>query len=60
MDAKVAIIIANYNYGHFLFDGIESIKQQTYDGPLRIYLVDVCSSENSWEKISEITEEVAS
>ena len=60
MDAKVAIIIANYNYGHFLFDGIESIKQQTYDGPLRIYLVDDGSSDNSWEKISEITEEVAS
>ena len=32
METNVAIIIANYNYGHYLMDGIESIRKQTYTG----------------------------
>ena len=56
METNVAIIIANYNYGHYLMDGIESIRKQTYEGPIRIYLVDDGSSDDSWDKICEITE----
>ena len=56
METNVAIIIANYNYGHYLMDGIESIRKQTYKGPIQIYLVDDGSSDDSWDKICEITE----
>ena len=56
METNVAIIIANYNYGHYLMDGIESIRKQTYEGPIQIYVVDDGSSDDSWDKICEITE----
>lgn len=49
---KVAIICANYNYGHFILKGMESIANQTYEGELRLYVVDDGSSDYSWEKIS--------
>lgn len=49
---KVAIICANYNYGHFILEGMESIINQTYKGELRLYVVDDGSSDDSWEKIS--------
>ena len=49
---KVAIICANYNYGHFILEGMESIINQTYEGELRLYVVDDGSSDDSWEKIS--------
>lgn len=50
---KVAIICANYNYGRFIVGGMESIMNQTYQGELRLYIVDDGSSDDSWEKISE-------
>lgn len=49
---KVAIICANYNYGHFVLEGMESIMNQTYGGELRLYVVDDGSSDDSWERIS--------
>lgn len=49
---KVAIICANYNYGHFILDGMESIINQTYKGEIRLYVVDDGSSDESWEIIS--------
>lgn len=49
---KVAIICANYNYGHFILEGMESIINQTYKGELRLYVIDDGSSDDSWEKIS--------
>ena len=49
---KVAIICANYNYGHFILDGMESIINQTYEGEIRLYVVDDGSSDESWEIIS--------
>ena len=55
MDHKVAIITANYNYGQYILKAIESIKQQTYNGPIRMYLVDDGSSDDSWDKICNIT-----
>ena len=52
MNPKVAIIIANYNYGNYIIPAIESIINQTYTGELRLYVVDDGSSDDSWEKIS--------
>lgn len=50
---KVAIICANYNYGRFIVGGMDSIMNQTYQGELRLYVVDDGSSDDSWSKISE-------
>ncbi len=49
---KVAIVCANYNYGHFILGGMESIINQTYEGELRLYVVDDGSSDDSWQKIT--------
>jgi glycosyltransferase involved in cell wall biosynthesis len=48
---NIAIICANYNYGHFVIDGIKSIDKQTYKGPIKIFVVDDGSSDDSWEKL---------
>ena len=50
---KVAIICANYNYGDYILPAIESIVNQTYEGPLRLYVVDDGSSDDSWDKLCE-------
>mgnify|MGYP003111638104 FL=1 len=57
MNPKVAIIVANYNYGDYVVDAIKSIENQTYDGPIKIFLVDDGSSDDSWEKLSEYKKE---
>jgi glycosyltransferase involved in cell wall biosynthesis len=57
MNPKVAIIIANYNYGDYVINAIKSIENQTYDGPIKIFLVDDGSSDDSWEKLSEYKKE---
>jgi glycosyltransferase involved in cell wall biosynthesis len=49
---KVAIICANYNYSNYIIPAIESVINQTYKGPLRLYVVDDGSSDDSWDKIS--------
>ena len=54
---KVAIIIANYNYGQFVIDAIKSIENQTYQGPIRIYVVDDGSSDDSWQKLTSYLED---
>ncbi len=50
---KVAIICANYNYSDYIISAIRSIVNQTYEGPLRLYVVDDGSSDDSWSKLSE-------
>jgi glycosyltransferase involved in cell wall biosynthesis len=50
---KVAIVCANYNYGRFIVDAMKSIMNQTYNGELRLYVVDDGSSDNSWKLISD-------
>ena len=57
MKPNVAIICTNYNYGDYVIDAINSGLNQDYDGPLRFYIVDDGSSDDSWEKISSITDE---
>jgi len=53
MNPKVAIIIANYNYGDYVINAIKSIENQTYDGPIKIFLVDDGSSDDSWDRLSK-------
>ena len=48
---KVAIICANYNYGDYIVPAMKSIMDQTYKGPIRLFVVDDGSSDDSWEKI---------
>tara|TARA_R110002020_G_scaffold18449_2_gene64383 strand:+ start:229 stop:1005 length:777 start_codon:yes stop_codon:yes gene_type:complete len=60
MNPKVAIIIANYNYEKYVIKAINSALNQTYQGEMRIYIVDDGSSDSSWSQISEITDAVAS
>ena len=60
METRVGIVMANYNYGHYFLDGVESIKNQTYEGPITTYVVDDGSTDDSWEKICNITEEDSS
>ena len=60
MNPKIAIIIANYNYEKYVMNAINSALNQTYDGEIRIYVVDDGSNDGSWEKISEITTPVTS
>ena len=55
---KVAIIITNYNYGDYIIAAIDSALHQDYDGDIRVYVVDDGSSDNSWDLISEITDEM--
>ena len=50
MNPKVAIIIANYNYEDYVIKAINSVLNQTYDGEIRIYVVDDGSSDSSWDK----------
>jgi len=56
MKPNVAIVCTNYNYGNYVMRAIESGLNQDYDGPLRVYVVDDGSSDDSWEKISSVTE----
>ena len=53
---KVAIICANYNYGNYIIDAIESIDRQTYQGPIKLYVVDDGSSDDSWDKMKAYKE----
>jgi len=48
----VAIIIANYNYGQWLEDAINSAINQDYDGKISIYVVESGSTDNSLEILS--------
>ena len=58
MNPNVAIIISNYNYGPYVMSAIESALDQDYDGKIRVYVLDDGSSDDSWEKISSITDPI--
>ena len=59
MNPKVAIIISNYNYGAYVLEAINSALKQTYNN-IQIYVLDDGSSDDSWKKICEQTDPVAS
>lgn len=42
---KITTLIANYNYGHYILDAIESARSQTF--PCSILVVDDCSTDDS-------------
>lgn len=48
---NVAIIIANYNYGEYIIDCIQSAENQDYKGSFRIYVTNDGSSDKSLETI---------
>jgi len=51
---KITIIIANYNYGEYLKDCVDSGLRQDYDGEITVCVVNDGSSDNSWEVLKEI------
>lgn len=56
---NVAVIITNYNYGAYVISAISSAAyKQDYAGDIRVYIVDDGSSDDSWDKISNLTDEV--
>ena len=57
MNPNVAIIISNYNYGEYVLEAIDSALNQTYPN-VRVYVLDDGSSDDSWNKISSITDEI--
>ena len=59
MNPKVAIVISNYNYGPYVIDAINSAISQDYVGDVRAYILDDGSSDDSWDKISAITDPVS-
>lgn len=44
---KVGVIIPNYNCGHLIHDALLSVESQIYEGEIRIYVLDDCSTKNS-------------
>lgn len=58
MNPNVAIIITNYNYGKYVINAIKSAINQKYEGDIRVYVVDDGSNDDSWEKISTLTDEI--
>lgn len=57
MDAKVSIIIPNYNYGRFVAEAIESVLAQTLPAD-EIIVIDDCSTDDSVEIINKYSNRV--
>lgn len=47
---RVNVLIANYNYGDWLIDAVNSALDQTYPN-LAVTVVDDCSTDDSWNKL---------
>jgi glycosyltransferase involved in cell wall biosynthesis len=52
-EVKVAIVIANYNTGHFVCDAIKSALAQDYSAK-GVFIVDDCSTDNSLKVIGDL------
>ena len=57
MNAKVSVIIPNYNYARFIGEAIESVLAQTYQ-PLEIIVVDDGSTDDSIKVIESFGDKV--
>lgn len=51
MKPLISIVIANYNYGHFLEDAIQSVEVQGVGDQVEIIICDAASTDNSVEII---------
>ena len=52
MEEKISIIMASYNYAHFIGEAIESVINQTYKN-WELIIIDDASTDNSLEVIEE-------
>lgn len=52
MEEKISIIMASYNYAHFIGEAIESVINQTYKN-WELIIIDDASADNSLEVIEE-------
>ena len=50
----VSVVITSYNHEDFIIKAIESVLNQDYP-KLELIVVDDCSTDNSWERINEVT-----
>jgi glycosyltransferase involved in cell wall biosynthesis len=51
MKPNVAVIVANYNYGEYVIEAINSALNQRYDGSVKVFVVNDGSTDDSWTKI---------
>ena len=52
----ITVVIANYNYGQYVETAINSAINQDYPGELQVCIVDDGSTDDSWEKITNIAQ----
>ena len=48
----VTVLLTSYNHGDYIRGSIESILNQTFKD-FELYIIDDCSSDNSWDIIQE-------
>ena len=53
---NVGVLIPSYNHSKFLINRVNSILNQTYSN-LKVYIVDDCSSDDSWEILQKYVSE---
>lgn len=59
MNPLISIVIANYNYGHFLEDAIRSVLSQRMGDKVELIVCDAASTDNSVEIIKKHAEHLA-
>ena len=59
VEPLLSVVIANYNYGRFLFDAIESILSQKHSEEIEIIICDGGSSDDSVEVIKRYESYIA-
>ena len=59
MQPLLSIVIANYNYGRFLEEAIQSVISQGEDAKLELIICDAASTDNSVEIIKKYSDRIA-
>ena len=44
----VTLLIANYNYAHYIESAVQSAINQDYDGPIQVCVINDGSTDDSW------------
>ena len=47
----VTLLIANYNYAHYIESAVQSAINQDYDGPIQVCVINDGSTDDSWSVI---------